>query len=96
MDATKDSNFDYLGGEWRPKSGEARSRAPVGGSIPLGRVDKIGADRLAYECARQVMDNNIDSRSGIGDALLDYLRIGCPGYPDSVPKWMEEYEKSFN
>lgn len=58
----------------------------------LGRIDKIGADRLAYECARQVMACNIGSRSGIGDALLDYLRIGHPGGPESVPEWMEEYE----
>ena len=65
------------------------------GSIPMSRIDKIGADRLAYECARQVIANNIDSRSGIGDALLDYLRVGGPGYPDSVPGWMEEYEKAY-
>lgn len=82
-------------------TGEVEIRATAtslrrAGSIPagLGRIEKIGADRLAYECARQVIANNIDSRSGIGDALLDYLRIGQPGQPDSVPEWMDQYEKS--
>lgn len=60
----------------------------------MDRIEKIGADRLAYECARQILLGRIGSRSGIGDALLDYLRIGQPDGHDSVPDWMEQYEAS--
>lgn len=58
----------------------------------MDKIDKIGADRLAYACARQVTAGKLDSRSAIADALLDYLRIGHPGGPQSVPEWMAAYE----
>ena len=50
------------------------------------------ADRLAYECARQIVAGRIGTRSGIGDTLLRYLKIGQPGECDSVPEWMRKYE----
>ena len=56
-------------------------------------MDKFnGADRLAYECARQIRLGKIDARSGIGDALLDYLHIGGIDGPSSVPEWMRQYD----
>ena len=56
-------------------------------------IDQLGADRLAYEVAVLIEKKILDPRSRVGDALLDYLRIGCGG-PPSVPEWMEEYRKS--
>lgn len=58
----------------------------------FGRVQKIGADRLAYAVARLVQLGYLDSRSQASDALLDYLRIGSGG-PSDVPTWMEQHEK---
>lgn len=58
----------------------------------FGRVQKIGADRLAYAVARLVQLGRLDARSQASDALLDYLRIGSGG-PSDVPTWMEQYEK---
>lgn len=54
------------------------------------------ADRLAYECARIIQAGHLDSRSGIGDALLDYLEIGAPGGPSDVPAWIRKYESKQN
>ena len=56
-------------------------------------TDKIGADRLAYEVAKLILAGHLDSRSGAGDALLDYLEIGTPGKASSVPTWMKSFEK---
>ena len=63
--------------------------------LNMDRIEKIGADRLAYECAHQIVLGRIGARSGIGDALLDYLKIGQPDGCDSVPEWMSQYE-AFN
>lgn len=59
----------------------------------MSAFDKRGADRLAYECARSVMGGKIDSRHPIADALLDYLNVGCPGGPSTVPEWMDAHER---
>ena len=59
----------------------------------VGGFDKIGADRLAYECAHMVCSGELDSRSTVADALIDYMGIGMPGEPQDVPTWMNEYRK---
>ncbi len=59
-----------------------------------GLFNKRGADRLAYACARQILAGRIDSRSAIGDALLDYLEVGDIRGPKDVPSWMTEYERN--
>jgi len=56
----------------------------------------IAADKLAYEVARLVLNNRLDSRSGASDALLIYLNIGGIDGPDSVPQWVKEYEELNN
>ena len=53
---------------------------------------RVAADRLAYECARAVERRTIGPRSGVGDALLDYLEVGQVDGPCSVPEWVEQYE----
>jgi len=55
-------------------------------------IKQIGADRLAYAVAKLILFGDIDSRSEAGDALLDYLEIGVPGKPTTVPDWMDSYE----
>lgn len=55
---------------------------------------KIGADRLAYEVAMMIIRNEIDSRSSVADALLDYMEIGTSGKPQSVHEWIEKYENN--
>jgi hypothetical protein len=57
-------------------------------------IEKRGADRLAYECAKTITNGKLDSRSGIADALLDYLSIGTPNCPTDVPTWMKSYEQT--
>ncbi len=52
-----------------------------------------GADRLAHAAAIEVQRGAIDSRSAIGDALLDYLRVGQVDGPSSVPEWLDRYEE---
>ena len=54
---------------------------------------KRGSDRLAYECARLVMRGLLDARSGVADALLDYLSIGNADSPADVPTWVDAYER---
>lgn len=56
-------------------------------------VKERAADALAYECARAVRSGRLDARSGIADALLDYLDIGGCGGPADVGEWMRDYEK---
>lgn len=51
------------------------------------------ADALAYECAKAVRSGRLDGRSGIADALLDYLNVGGFGGPLDVHAWMENYER---
>ncbi len=63
---------------------------------PRKSVKEIAADKLAYECARQIELRRIGERSGIGDALLNYMEIGFPGGPDDVPSWMAEYRRMNN
>ena len=53
------------------------------------------ADRLAYECCKAIQRRDVGERSGIGDALLDYLNIGHLGGPPDVPTWMEDYEHEY-
>lgn len=53
---------------------------------------KAGADRLAYCCAVAVARGDLDSRSEIGDTLLDYLDIPNSDHKD-VPSWMRSYER---
>ena len=53
--------------------------------------DKIAADKLAYECSRLIDRGVLDSRSGVADALLNYLNVGGLGGPSTVPQWQEEY-----
>lgn len=87
-----EQDFVRLTGMKRFDAGKEFESLP---DAPDNPFDKIGADKLAYECARQILLNRVDSRSGIGDALLNYLHIGGgPGTPDSVPQWMKEYEKA--
>lgn len=50
------------------------------------------ADQLAYHCAMAVELRTVGSRSGIGDALLDYLEIGSIDGPETVPAWVKQYE----
>lgn len=49
--------------------------------------EQRAADRLAYWCARLVRLGQVDSRSQVGDALLDYLETG------DIPGWMAKYEE---
>jgi hypothetical protein len=42
--------------------------------------------------AKLIQRGHLDSRSEAGDALLDYLEIGVPGKPTTVPDWMDSYE----
>jgi len=72
------------------KSGKITPLTPA--QERAGDIDKIGANRLAYVCACQIVSGKIDPRSGIGDALLHYLKIGQPGECDSVPEWMRKHE----
>ena len=58
----------------------------------LPSFEQIGADRLAYHCAKAIQAGRIDARSEIGDALLDYLRIGDGERPASIPEWIDAYE----
>lgn len=58
----------------------------------MSDIKKIGADRLAYAVAKLIQRGHLDSRSEAGDALLDYLEIGMPGNPTTVPDWMDSYE----
>ena len=59
----------------------------------VGGFDRIGADRLAYECAHMVCSGELDSRSTVAYALIDYLGIGTPVKTQDVPTWMNEYRK---
>lgn len=65
-------------------------------TLSVRSFEERAADALAYECAKMVLCGRLDPRSGIGDALLDYLGIGMPGKPQDVPAWMAEYEKRNN
>ncbi len=58
----------------------------------MDRIKEIGADRLAYAVAKLVQSRTIDARSEAADALLDYLDVGSPGGPQSVPEWMERHK----
>jgi hypothetical protein len=51
------------------------------------------ADKLAYEVALAIHRRELGERSGISDALLNYLNIGGIGWFDTVPEWIEWYEK---
>ena len=51
-----------------------------------------GADRLAYQVATAIMRGSIAARTGIADALEDYLEIGSTDGPTTVPEWIEQYE----
>jgi hypothetical protein len=62
----------------------------------MDTVKEIGADRLAYECAKLIEAGHLDTRSGMADALLDYLDIGHPGGAKDVPTWMESYKNQHN
>lgn len=57
-------------------------------------MGKRAADSLAYQCAIAVRQGRIGTRSGIADALLDYLDIGGPGGPKSVSEWIKQYVAS--
>lgn len=57
-----------------------------------GSVRSRGADALAYQCALLVMRGLLDSRSGVADALLNYLNVGGLDGPKDVPEWMRAYE----
>lgn len=63
----------------------------AGRSVESRSFDKKAADRLAYNCCRMIEQRVLGERSGVGDALLDYLKIGFMGGPQSVPDWMEQY-----
>lgn len=66
--------------------------APAAGSDrPFARR---AADALAYECAKAVRSGRLDARSGIADALLDYLDVGGLGGPTDVSSWMRDYEQN--
>ena len=53
---------------------------------------RLGADRLAYECATAIVRGRIRPRSRISDRLEDYLEIGGIDGPATVPEWIEQYE----
>lgn len=62
-------------------------------STPVaGDADLRGADALAYQCARLIIGGHLDSRSGVADALLNYLDVGGLSGPKDVPTWMKQYE----
>ncbi len=66
--------------------------APAAGSDrPFKRR---AANALAYECAKAVCSGRLDARSGIADALLDYLDVGGSGGPTDVRSWMVDYEQN--
>lgn len=50
------------------------------------------ADKLAYTVAKLVDRRVLDARCPAADALLDYLEIGAPDKPSTVPEWMQQYE----
>lgn len=54
-------------------------------------VKEIGANRLAYECSKLIICDQLDSSSAVADAVIDYLDIGHPDGPVNVPSWMEDY-----
>lgn len=56
--------------------------------------DRRAANALAYECAKAVRSGRLDARSGIADALLDYLDVGAFDGPTDVPSWMLDYERN--
>jgi len=49
------------------------------------------ADRLARRCAEAVIRGEIDARSAIADALLDYMRVGSSGGPEDVHEWLANH-----
>ena len=67
-----------------------------GGCDAFNSTQKRAADRLAYAVAICVARRVLDERSAPADALLDYLEIGQPGGPLSVPQWVEQYEAANN
>lgn len=71
---------------------ETKSPTPSApAALPFARR---AADALAYECAKAVRSGRLDARSGIADALLDYLDVGGLGGPMDVLTWMEDYERN--
>lgn len=50
------------------------------------------ADRLAYQVAKAILRGSIRTRTGVSDALEDYLEIGGIDGPKTVPEWVERYE----
>ena len=57
-------------------------------------IDKVGADRLACACVKLIQSNQLDTRSEVADALLDYLDIGGSSGCKSVPEWLIVYNKA--
>jgi len=55
------------------------------------RADVFGANRLARRCAEAVIRGEIDARSAIADALLDYMRVGSSGGPEDVHEWLANH-----
>ena len=55
-------------------------------------MDKRAADKLAYAVAKCIENKALDERSAPADALLDYLCVGQPGGPMTVPEWVRQYE----
>lgn len=68
----------------------------TGDGDAFNSLQKRAADRLAYAVAICVARRFLDERSAPADALLDYLEIGQPGGPLSVPQWIEQYEAANN
>ena len=78
--------------------GHRRFKSALLGAVRGLKFPRLGpgelADKLAYEVARAIERGTIRTRSAIDDALLDYLNIGGVGGPDTVPAWMEEYQRT--
>jgi hypothetical protein len=64
------------------------------GAGPLvRRRSLLAADALAREVARLIDIGVIDMRAMAADALIDYLDVGSPGGPETVPQWTAQYDE---
>jgi transcriptional regulator with XRE-family HTH domain len=71
-----------------------QSTVAGGRAEPLvGRRSLLAADALAREVARLIDLGVIDMRAMAADALMDYLDVGSPGGPETVPQWTAQYDE---
>lgn len=63
------------------------------GELARARGSLASADRLAFEVGLTIQTRTCNARSRVADALLDYLCVGNPGGPETVPEWMEQYSR---